>query len=138
MMRTPLLAFCLAIGIAAPAQAHGLPGTAPVAPGPSDVAVNPVTNTAYVASGLNKNGPNFGGHTVSVIDTRQCNARNVDGCGGPWPTVNVGEAPSAVAVDAATNTVYVTSDDDHTLSVIDGSRCNGRTRAGCGDAPTTI
>jgi DNA-binding beta-propeller fold protein YncE len=45
-----------------------LVGSAPVGTGPSAVAINPATDTIYVANGYNNDGPNAGGDTVSVID----------------------------------------------------------------------
>jgi len=86
-----------------------LVGSSPVQPGPSAVAVDRSTDTIYVANGSNADGPTApGGDTVSVINGRRCNALDVSRCAGPWPTVKVGSFPSTVAVDQATDTVYVT------------------------------
>ena len=115
-----------------------LVGAAPVRPGPSAVAVNEATNTIYVANGLNANGPNAGGNTVSVIDGRRCRSTDVSRCRGPWPTVTVGELPSSIAVDQATDSVYVTNWADNTVSVFNGATCNGRVTAGCGQTPATV
>jgi YVTN family beta-propeller protein len=51
-------------------------------------------------------------------------------------TVAVGTNPAAVAVDPATNTVYAANTDDTafkegTVSVVDGSTCDGRNPSGC-------
>ena len=86
-----------------------LVGSTAVPPGPSAVAVDAATHTVYVASGNNPDGRASGGNTVSVIDARRCNAHAVSRCAGPWPTITVGDLPSAIAVDAATDTVYVTT-----------------------------
>ena len=91
-----------------------LRGSAPVGNGPSLLAVNPATHTIYVANGNNDNGPDAGGDTVSVINARRCNAKDVSRCKGPWPTITVGnrtinDLPSGVAVDEKTDTVYVTN-----------------------------
>jgi hypothetical protein len=59
-----------------------LAGSAPVRPGPSAVAVDRATNTIYVANGNNSNGSPIGGDTVSVIDGRRCQARDVPGARG--------------------------------------------------------
>jgi DNA-binding beta-propeller fold protein YncE len=116
-----------------------LVGSAPVQPGPSAVAVDRATNTIYVASGNNANGPtNAGGDTVSVIDGRHCNALDVSRCKGPWPTVNVGDLPSSVAVDQATDTVYVTVDGDNTVAVFNGATCNAHDTSGCAQAPAHV
>jgi DNA-binding beta-propeller fold protein YncE len=116
-----------------------LVGTAPVRRGPSAVAVDRATNTIYVASGNNANGPtNAGGDTVSVIDGRRCQARDASGCTGPWPTVKVGNLPSTIAVDQATDTVYVTVDGSNTVAVFNGATCNARVTSGCGQPPAQV
>ena len=145
-----VLALVMLAGEVAPAAAapgHGpgdaglgsaLVGSAPAGIGSSAVAFDAANETIYVANGNNVNGPNAGGNTVSVIDARRCNADDVHRCAGPWPTVTVGNEPSALAVDPATHTVYVANIDDNTVSVIDGRTCNGRTSAGCGQTGTTV
>jgi DNA-binding beta-propeller fold protein YncE len=115
-----------------------LVGSAPVQPGPSAVAVDRATNTIYVANGNNANGPNPGGDTVSVIDGRRCNALDVSQCEGPWPTVTVGDLPSSLAVDQATDTVYVTILGDNTVAVFSGATCNALVTSGCGQAPAHV
>jgi DNA-binding beta-propeller fold protein YncE len=116
-----------------------LVGTVPARRGPSAVAVDRATNTIYVASGNNANGPaNAGGDTISVIDGRRCQARDVSRCPGPWPTVKVGNLPSSITVDQATDTVYVTIDGDDTVAVFNGATCNALDTSGCGQPPAHI
>ena len=115
-----------------------LVGSAPVQPGPSAVAVDRATHTIYVANGSNPSGPNAGGDTVSVIDVRHCNAQDVSRCKGPWPTITVGDLPSSITVDQATDTVYVTIDGDNTVAVFDGATCNALDTSGCGQAPARV
>jgi DNA-binding beta-propeller fold protein YncE len=115
-----------------------LVGSAPVGNGPSAVALDAATHTIYVANGSNPSGPNAGGNTVSVIDARHCNAQDVSRCKGPWPTITVGDLPSSIAVDHATNTVYVTIDGDNTVAVFDGATCNALDTSGCGQAPAHV
>ena len=116
-----------------------LVGSAPVQPGPSSVAVDRATNTIYVANGYNANGPvSPGGNTVSVIDGRHCNALDVSRCKGPWPTVKVGNLPSTIAVDQATDTVYVTITSNNTVAVFNGATCNALDTSGCGRAPAHV
>src|SRR5262249_50280847 len=122
----------------APTFGSALVGSAPVGVGPSAVAVDTITNTIYVANGNNLNGGSPGGNTVSVIDGRRCKVRAVGHCRGPWPTVTVGHEPSSLTVDEATHSVYVTNTDDNTISVIDGTTCNGRIVSGCGQTPATV
>jgi hypothetical protein len=56
------------------------------------------------------------------------------------PTVTVGNAanPDGLAVDEATDTVYVVNTADDTVSVINGAACNAATASGCGQTPTTV
>jgi YVTN family beta-propeller protein len=116
-----------------------LVGSAPVQPGPSAVAVDRATNTIYVANGYNDNGPvNPGGNTVSVIDGRRCDALDVSRCRGPWPTVKVGDLPSTITVDQATDTVYVTITSSNTVAVFNGATCNSLDTSGCGQAPAHV
>jgi DNA-binding beta-propeller fold protein YncE len=115
-----------------------LVGSAPVQPSPSAVAVDRATNTIYVANGNNANGPIPGGDTVSVIDGHRCQASDVSRCAGPWPTITVGNQPSTLVVDEATDTVYVTNNADNTVSVINGATCNAIVTSGCGQTPATV
>jgi DNA-binding beta-propeller fold protein YncE len=115
-----------------------LVGSAPVGNGPSVAALDAATHTLYVANGNNANGPNAGGDTISVIDARHCNAQDVSRCQGPWPTITVGNLPAGVAVDAKTDTVYVTDFGDNTVSVFNGATCNALDHSGCGQKPATV
>jgi YVTN family beta-propeller protein len=114
-------------------------GCAPVAPpipvgsGNAELALNPLTRTLYVANG--------GDDTVSVIDAASCNASVTLGCGGAVATIPVGEGPRRVAIDGATNTVYVSNfggGSGHTVSVVDGSRCDAAVTSGCGQIAATV
>jgi YVTN family beta-propeller protein len=115
-----------------------LVGSAPTGNGPSALALDSATHTIYVANGNNDNGPNAGGDTVSVIDARRCQAQDVSRCRGPWPTIAVGNQPSSVAVDEATDTVYVSNWVDNTVSVFNGATCNALNASGCGQKPATV
>jgi DNA-binding beta-propeller fold protein YncE len=119
-----------------------LVGSAPTGDGPSLLAIDSATHTAYVVNGDNANGPNQGGDTVSVIDLRRCNADDVSDCRGPWATVTVGNDPTSVAVDEATDTVYVSNGGDFvdpsTVSVFNGATCNAEDRGGCGQMPAEV
>jgi DNA-binding beta-propeller fold protein YncE len=79
---------------------------------------------------------------VSVIDGATCNGHTGRGCGRTPASVTVGASPSAVAVDRATDTVYVADYVNEfnggSVSVINGARCNARTTAGCGDTPPAV
>ena len=103
--------------------------------GPVD-AVDQATDTVYVVNG--------GSDTVSVINGATCNGRVSTGCGQTPATITVGDGPDGIAVDQATDTVYVANDgpgldnSGHTVSVINGATCNGQVRSGCGQAPATV
>ena len=113
-------------------------GSAPAGTGPSELAFDPATHTVYVTDGYNDNGPYADGDTVSVIDTRHCQAQDLSRCHGPWPTITVGSLPSSIAVDQVTGTVYVTNWGDNTVSVFNGITCNATNTSGCGQHPATV
>ena len=52
--------------------------------------------------------------------------------------MTVGNLPSSIAVDQATDTVYVTILGDNTVAVFSGATCNALVTAGCGQAPAHI
>jgi YVTN family beta-propeller protein len=97
---------------------------------PQAVAVDQATDTIYVA--------NLNGNTVSVINGATCNAEVTSGCGRSPPTVQVGNKPDGIAVDQATDTIYVANGNDNTVSVIDGAGCNATVTSGCGHSPPVI
>jgi DNA-binding beta-propeller fold protein YncE len=108
--------------------------TAPVGANPQWDDLDPITDTIYVANG----GTGFTtGNTVSVIDGRTCRVGDIAGCARPSPSVTVGRAPSALAVDPATDTVYVTNG-NNTVAVIDGATCNAEVRSGCRQRPPEV
>jgi DNA-binding beta-propeller fold protein YncE len=106
------------------------PPTAAVGNAPAGLAVDSTTNTIYVA--------NQADGTVSVINGNLCDAANTSGCSSAASTITVGTAPSAVAVDATTNTVYVTNLGDNTLSVINGATCDATVSTGCGQTAPAV
>ena len=117
---------------------RALVGSAPTQAFPASVAVDTRTDTIYVANGYDPDSPPAGGDTVTVIDGRHCRAADVSRCKGPWPVVKVGNLPSTLAVDQATNTVYVANNADGTVSVIDGATCDAQVQSGCGQTPPAV
>src|SRR5919109_975059 len=80
---------------------------------PTSIAVNPNNNTIYVTDTLS--------NTVSVIDgkTKSVVRSVMDGTtNSVLESIAVGDAPSDVAVNPNNNTIYVTNEDDGTLSII--------------------
>jgi YVTN family beta-propeller protein len=106
------------------------PTTVAVGAGPFALAVNESTNTVYVA--------NFDDDTVSVINGVVCNGTDTSGCGQTPSTLVVGHRPDWVAIDQATNTVYVVNLDSGSVSVIDGATCNAVVSSGCGQTAPNV
>jgi DNA-binding beta-propeller fold protein YncE len=89
--------------------------------GPEFLALNPRTDTVYVAD--------TSSGQVSVINGATCNATDTSGCAKTPATVSVGAGAFPIAADPGTNTVYVGTNRD--LVVIDGRTCNGTDVSGC-------
>jgi DNA-binding beta-propeller fold protein YncE len=100
---------------------------------PVAAAINRATRTLYVA--------NLNGRSVSVINAATCNAKTTRGCRAVR-TIRVKAGPAWIDTDLATDTVYVAnggaSGNGHTVSVINGAACNGRTGRGCHRVPPTV
>jgi DNA-binding beta-propeller fold protein YncE len=106
-----------------------------VGAGAAAVDVNTATDTVYTA---NTGSGYFNGNTVSVINGATCNGTKGAGCARAPRTVTVGSGASWLAVDQSTDTVYVSNNNDGTVSVINGARCNGRLGSGCSRRPPTV
>ena len=91
---------------------------------PSELAFNPATHTVYVTNGYNDNGPAGMGTRSRSSTPATARRRTSRAVSGPWPTITVGNLPSSIAVDQATDTVYVTNPGDNTVSVFNGATCN--------------
>jgi DNA-binding beta-propeller fold protein YncE len=104
--------------------------TTPAGGEPLAGGVDPSTGTVYVTNNAD--------NTVSVVDGRRCNAVVTSGCGAAAPATAVGPGPDAgLAVDVATHTVYVVSDAEALLSVLDTTHCRAGDATGCDrDWPT--
>lgn len=89
----------------------------------SGLAADPSTRTLYVA--------NQEDSSVSAIDEIRCNAQRTDGCLARPPSMRGGFDAGGVGVDTVTHTVYLVSQDENTLTVLNGNRCNGQVRTGC-------
>jgi DNA-binding beta-propeller fold protein YncE len=110
------------------------PATVTVGTDPTYLAVDEATDTIYVANGGFTEGPG----TVSVINGVTCNGGDTVGCDQTTETISAGRAAFAVAVNAATDTVYVTNRNDSTVSVINGATCNASTSTGCDQIPPRV
>jgi len=90
---------------------HRRPPAIPIQFAPIGVAVNQATDTVYATNTFDSNGNP--GTTVSVIDGATCNATVTIGCGDTPATATVGSRPSGLAVNQATNTIYVANQNGH-------------------------
>jgi DNA-binding beta-propeller fold protein YncE len=92
---------------------------------PDGVAFDPATHTLYTVDEAG---------SISVVDTRQCNAEAIRGCSAERVgTVSLppGSDPRSIAVDVATDTAYVADTETDEISVINGATCDATERAGC-------
>jgi DNA-binding beta-propeller fold protein YncE len=110
------------------------PATITTGNNPEGIAVDPTTNTIYTA---NLQDGEYAG-TLSVINGATCNGTSTAGCGQAPQSVNVGFGAKYVAIDHRTHRVYVTNDEDTSVSVINGNTCNGSDTTGCRSAPPKV
>ncbi len=106
----------------------------PIGSNPSGIAVDQATNTIYTA---NLADGEYAG-TVSVIDGTTCNGSDMTGCGQTPKTVAAGFGAAGVAIDHRTDRVYVTNDQDASVSVINSGTCNASNTTGCGQTPPKV
>ena len=108
----------------------------PASASPQGIAFDAATGTLYVAD--------IGDNTISVINARTCNSVQRSGCGQIPASIRDPGGPIALAVDQATDTVYVANTGDnfsgqgHTVAVINGAICNGHQHSGCGQRPRKV
>ena len=121
------------------ADHHGCTSTPPtvtVGTFPSGIAVDRRTHTVYVVN--SGSGPTG---SVSVFDDRTCNATTSSGCGDVHTLQLAGGHGQAVAVDPATDTLYVSTaspSGPDTVSVFNGATCNATDSAGCAQSPQSV
>jgi YVTN family beta-propeller protein len=111
------------------------PPVIPMQFAPLGVAIDQATNTVYATNSFNSSG---NGDTVSVINGATCNATVTTGCRQTPPMVKVGKLPVGLAVDRATDTIYVANIGGTTVSVINGATCNSNDTSGCGRTPARV
>ena len=116
---------------------------------PDDIAVDPVTDTIYVAT-ITGSGPDL----VSVFNGATCNATDTSGCDQTPTTLAVGSSGDApnnsslnLAVNQATNTIYAANVFNfggpppflgNSVYVINGATCDAANTTGCGQTPATV
>jgi DNA-binding beta-propeller fold protein YncE len=106
------------------------PATINAGSNPWGIAVDQATDTIYTANIADGEHPG----TVSVINGASCNGTNHSGCGQTPATVAAGFGALGVAIDPATDTIYVSNQEDTSVSVINGATCNGTDSTGCSQA----
>ncbi len=89
---------------------------------PTGIILDPVSGTIYVENGTSG--------SLSLIDGKTCNARDVRGCGQRVTPVTVGSDPVGGAVDPSTGTLYVASSSG-SVAVVDTHSCDAATRSSC-------
>jgi len=137
-----LLAACSNSGISGPGGSVGTSGsksapqprTVVIGTNPQTAALDPVTHTLYADDAPE----NLTDGEVSVINASTCSALQASGCGISTPEVQVGYRPVTIAVDQATDTIYVVNSAENTVSVIDGATCNAQNTSGCSHMPPTV
>jgi len=97
---------------------------------PKAVAIDESLDTLYTANQIDS--------TVSVVDTRTCNAHVTSGCGRTSPTIAVTGGAFNLTIDAGTHTLYVANINSNTVSVINTATCNARITTGCGQTPHSV
>jgi DNA-binding beta-propeller fold protein YncE len=102
---------------------------------PQAAVLDPATHTLYADDAPE----NATDGEVYVINASTCNALQSSGCGiNNMPELQVGYRPVTIAVDQATDTIYVVNSAGNTVSVINGVTCNAQNTAGCGQMPPTV
>jgi DNA-binding beta-propeller fold protein YncE len=100
-------------------------------PGGGIIAVNPSTHTIYVSV------DDF--HKVAILDASRCNAMSAHpDCSEVAPRVQLTNHAALFAVNEATDTLYVSTQADGALEVVDGATCNAETQTGCGATPAVV
>jgi YVTN family beta-propeller protein len=151
------------LAVALPASAaptYTVTATVDVGNGPDAVAVNPTTDTIYVANGdgtlsvidgatNDVTSVTLGGYlsgvavdpstnTVYVADSTDNQLYVVNGSTNAVSTIAVGSGPDAVAVDPATDTVYTTNGGDDSVSVVRAATDSVATISDVGDSPNAV
>jgi YVTN family beta-propeller protein len=110
------------------------PRTVAIGTNPQSAALDPATHTLYADDAPE----NLTDGEVSVINASTCNALQASGCGINTPEVQVGYRPVTIAIDQATDTIYVVNSADGTVSVINGATCNAQNTSGCSHQLPTV
>jgi DNA-binding beta-propeller fold protein YncE len=96
------------------------------------MAVDDANHTLYVTD--------YDADGVALIDMSTCNAANFSGCGQTPGLASTGAAshPDGVALDLASQSLYVADGEQNTISVIDAATCNVQVSLGCSGPHPTV
>jgi YVTN family beta-propeller protein len=113
--------------------------TVEVGSNPQASVLDPATQTLYANNSPETD--NLG--TVFVYNSSTCNALKTTGCVASTPYTKAGYGPVAMALDQATDTIYVVNTSSSTstsnnVSVINGATCNSRNTSGCKNTPPAV
>jgi DNA-binding beta-propeller fold protein YncE len=100
---------------------------------PQNAALDQATQTLYVESD-----PENSDGIVTVLSASTCNRVRASGCVSSTPSAPVGNGPVAIALDQATDTIYVANSNSNTVSVINGATCNAQRTSGCSHPPPAV
>ena len=106
----------------------------PIGSNPLGIAVDQATDTIYTANIADGEYPG----TVSVINGATCNGQDTSGCGQSPASAPAGFGANGIAIDHRSHRVYVTNQEDTSVSVIDGAACNSQHTSGCSRTPPKI
>jgi 6-phosphogluconolactonase (cycloisomerase 2 family) len=91
------------------------PAQVTVGPAPWGIAVDPATNSIFVANNDGGDGP----ASLSVIHGATCDGADTSGCGAAPPSIpGVGRAPNGIAFDAAADAVYTANYENASVSIV--------------------
>jgi len=124
-----VLGVVLGGGGATPTSAVVAP-TAAVGGFPTGIVFDPSTHTAYVADGE--------ANSLSMINTRTCNAAQTTGCHGIKSAPTAGQDPIGVGIDDQTHTLYAVNGGSGSVAMIDTRSCNAADSSGCSRTRATI
>jgi DNA-binding beta-propeller fold protein YncE len=99
--------------------------------GAATVVVDDPVHTVYVDNNADGDLPG----TVSVINGATCNGSVTTSCGATKPTIAVGRSPVGMALDAATQHLYVADYSHAAVSIVNSANCNAVHTSGCGATP---
>lgn len=91
------------------------------------IVADPGTHSLYL---LQNNLKSYRGF-VAVVDLRTCNAHDHSDCRPVARPMRLPDYTAQMSIDRSTHTVYVVTQFDSSLQVVDGTTCNAMRQSGC-------